>query len=150
MMKTRGFKSNISQMSDEKKTEWILNAIDDIETSNGKLKVLNRKIINLHKENQELKKENQHLTTQLASNQSEMQSKDDIHDIEQDDLHTPSPPPPHLSPVNTADFIKSVKRRMGWKKTPSPRTPRTHKTPRTRNRRRANANRGGANKSCKI
>lgn len=150
MMKTRGFKSNISQMSDKEKTEWILNAIDDIETSNGKLKVLNRKIINLHKENQELKKENQHLTTQLASNQSEMQSKDDIHDIEQDDLHTPSPPPPHLSPVKTADVIKSVKRRMGWKKTPSPRTPRTHKTPRTRNRHRANANRGGANKSCKI
>ena len=79
-----------------------------------------------------------------------MQSKDDIHDIEQDDLHTPSPPPPHLSPVKTADVIKSVKRRMGWKKTPSPRTPRTHKTPRTRNRHRANANRGGANKSCKI
>ena len=150
MMKTRGFKSNISQMSDKEKTEWILNAIDEIETSNGKLKVLNRKIINLHKENQELKKENQHLTTQLASNQSEMQSKDDIHDIEQDDLHTPSPPPPHLSPVKTADVIKSVKRRMGWKKTPSPRTPRTHKTPRTRNRHRANANRGGANKSCKI
>ena len=146
-MKTRGFKSNISQMSDKEKTEWILNAIDDIETSNGKLKVLNRKIINLHKENQ-------HLTTQLASNQSEMQSemqsKDDIHDIEQDDLHTPSPPPPHLSQVKTADVIKSVKRRMGWKKTPSPRTPRTHKTPRTRNRHRANANRGGANKSCKI
>ncbi len=154
MMKTRGFKSNISQMSDKEKTEWILNAIDDIETLNGKLKVLNRKIINLHKEKQELKKENQHLTTQLASNQSEMQSemqsKDDIHDIEQDDLHTPSPPPPHLSPVKTADVIKSVKRRMGWKKTPSPRTPRTHKTPRTRNRHRANANRGGANKSCKI
>ena len=154
MMKTRGFKSNISQMSDKEKTEWILNAIDEIEKSDNKLKVLNRKIIKLHEENQELKKENQHLTRQLALNQPEMQpemqSEDDIHDIEEDDLHTPSPPPPHLSPVKTADVIKSVKRRMGWKKTPSPRTPRTHKTPRTRNRRRANANRGGANKSCKI
>ena len=147
-MKTRGFKSNISQMSDKEKTEWILNAVDEIEKSDNKLKVLNRKIIKLHEENQELKKENQHLTRQLASNQPEMQpemqSEDDIHDIEEDDLHTPSPPPPHLSPVKTADVIKSVKRRMGWKKTPSPRTPRT------RNRRRANANRGGANKSCKI
>ena len=154
MMKTRGFKSNISQMSDKEKTEWILNAVDEIEKSDNKLKVLNRKIIKLHEENQELKKENQHLTRQLALNQPEMQpemqSEDDIHDIEEDDLHTPSPPPPHLSPVKTADVIKSVKRRMGWKKTPSPRTPRTHKTPRTRNRRRANANRGGANKSCKI
>ena len=151
MMKTRGFKSNISQMSDKEKTEWILNAVDEIEKSDNKLKVLNRKIIKLHEENQELKKENQHLTRQLALNQPEMQpemqSEDDIHDIEEDDLHTPSPPPPHLSPVKTADVIKSVKRRMGWKKTPSPRT---HKTPRTRNRRRANANRGGANKSCKI
>ena len=154
MMKTRGFKSNISQMSDKEKTEWILNAVDEIEKSDNKLKVLNRKIIKLHEENQELKKENQHLTRQLALNQPEMQpemqAQDDIHDIEEDDLHTPSPPPPHLSPVKTADVIKSVKRRMGWKKTPSPRTPRTHKTPRTRNRRRANANRGGANKSCKI
>lgn len=150
MMKTRGFKSNISQMSDEEKTEWILNAINEIEKLDDKLKVLNRKIIKLHKENQELKKENQHLTTQLASNQPEMQTENDIHVEEEADLHTPSPPPPHLSPVNTADVIKSVKRRMGWKKTPSPRTPRTHKTPHTRNRRRANANRGGANKSRKI
>ncbi len=139
MMKTRGFKSNISQMSDKEKTEWILNAMDEIEKSDDKLKVLNRKINELHKENQELKKENRHLTRQLASNQPEMQT-------EEDDLHTPSPPLPHLSPVKTADVIKSVKRRMGWKKTPSPRT---HKTPRS-NRRRANANRGGANKSCKI
>lgn len=134
MIKTRGFKSNISEMSGKEKTEWIINAIDEIEKLNDKLKVLNRKIIELHKENQELKQENQHLTTQLASNQPEMQT-------EEDDLHTPSPPPPHLSPVNTADVIRSVKRRMGWKKTPSPRT---------RNRRRANANRGGANKSYKI
>jgi hypothetical protein len=147
MMKTRGFKSNISQMSDEKKTEWILNAINEIEKSDDKLKVLNRKIIKLHKENQELKKENQELKKE---NQPEMSSENDVHVEEEADLHTPSPPPPHLSPVKTDDVIKSVKRRMGWKKTPSPRTPRTHKTPRTRNRRRANANRGGANKSCKI
>jgi chromosome segregation ATPase len=123
-MKTRGFKSNISQMSDKEKTEWILNAMDEIEKSDDKLKVLNRKIMKLHKENKELKQENQHLTAQLASNQPEMQADDDVYHIEEDDLHTPSPPPPHLSPVNTADVIKSVKRRMGWKKTPSHRTPR--------------------------
>ena len=97
--------------------------------------------------NSELKQEIQHLSTQLASNQPEMQREmqveTDIHDIKQDNLHTPSPPPPHLSPVNTDDVIRSVKRRL-WRKTPSPRTPRT------RNRRRANANRGGANKSCKL
>ena len=40
MMKTRGFKSNISQMSDKEKTEWILNAVDEIEKSDNKLKVL--------------------------------------------------------------------------------------------------------------
>jgi chromosome segregation ATPase len=146
-MKTRGFKSNISQMSDEKKTKLILDLIDEVEKSNDKQKVLNRKIIKLHKENQELKQEIQHLSTQLASNQPEMQREmqveTDIHDIKQDNLHTPSPPPPHLSPVNTDDVIRSVKRRL-WRKTPSPRTPRT------RNRRRANANRGGANKSCKL
>lgn len=146
MMKTRGFKSNISQMSDEKKTKLILDLIDEVEKSNDKQKVLNRKIIKLHKENQELKQENQHLSTQLASNQREIQSEIQVETDIQDNLHTPSPPPPHLSPVNTDDVIKSVKRRL-WRKTPSPRT---HKTPRTRNRRRANANKGGANTSCKI
>lgn len=145
MMRTRGFKLNISQMSDEKKTKMILDQMDEIEKLNDKLKVLYRKIMRLHTENKELKQENQHLTTQLALNQPEMPSENDVHVEEEADLHTPSPPPPHLSPVKTADVIKSVKRRMGWKKTPSPRT---HKTPRTRNRRRAN--RGGANKSCKI
>lgn len=138
---TRGFKSNISQMSDKEKIEWIFNAMDDIEKSDYKLKVLHRKIMKLHEENRELKQEIQHLNAQFASNQPEMQYQNDLHDIEQDYLHTPSPPSPHLSPVNTADVIKSVKRRLRWRKTPSPRT---------RNHRRANANNGGARKSCKL
>ena len=138
-MRTRAFRSNISQMSDDAKTGWILNAITEIETLDDKLKVLRRKIMKLHKENNELKDENQRLNMQLGTNQIESQSGNDGADVNVDieelDVDTPSPRTPHLSPVNTEDVIRSVKRRLKM-------------TPRSRSRR--HANRGGGNKSRKL
>lgn len=142
-MRTRAFRSNISQMSDDAKTGWILNAITEIETLDDKLKVLRRKIMKLHKENNELKDENQRLNMQLGTNQLELQSGNDGADVNVDieelDVDTPSPRTPHLSPVNTEDVIRSVKRRLKM-------TPRS----RSRSRRRRHANRGGGNKSRKT
>jgi len=140
-MRTRAFRSNISQMSDDAKTGWILNAITEIETLDDKLKILRRKIMKLHKENNELKDENQRLNMQLGTNQLELQSGNDGADVNVDieelDVDTPSPRTPHLSPVNTEDVIRSVKRRLKM-------------TPHSRSRRRRHANRGGGNKSRKT
>jgi len=140
-MRTRAFRSNISQMSDDAKTGWILNAITEIETLDDKLKVLRRKIMKLHKENNELKDENQRLNMQLGTNQLELQSGNDGADVNVDieelDVDTPSPRTPHLSPVNTEDVIRSVKRRLKM-------------TPRSRSRSRRHSNRGGGNKSRKT
>lgn len=132
-MRTRGFRSNIAQMPDEEKTSWILNAITEIENLDDKLKILRRKIMKLHKENQELKHENHRLNAQVGSNAVEMHIEDDVR-TEDMAMQTPPPPTPHLSPVNTDDVIKSVKRRLKM-------------SPRSRNRRRAI--KGGA-KSRKI
>ena len=50
-MNTRIFRTEISQMSSEKKTEWILNAITEIERLEDELKVCRRQILKLDKKN---------------------------------------------------------------------------------------------------
>lgn len=147
-MRTRSFRSNISQMSDDDKTAWILNTLTEIETLDDRLKKYSRKIMKLDKENHKLKDEIQHLTAQLGMNDDDMQSNNasnasndqvdvdvDV-DMEELDPRTPSPRTPHLSPVKTEDVIRSVKRRLKM-------------TPRGRTRTRRHANRGGGNKSRK-
>lgn len=143
-MRTRGFRSNIAQMPGEEKTSWILNALSEIENLDDKLKILRRKIIKLHKENQELKDENQRLHAQLESNKvSENSGLDEsiMDDVNVEHvMHTPSPPTPHLSPIKTDDLMKSINRKIF-----------RMNSPRSRSRSRANkrGNRGG-NKSRKL
>ena len=85
-MKTRNrrFRTEISQMSGEKKTEWILNAITEIERSEDELKVCRRQIFKLNKKNNELKDENQRLNAQLEMNQTVIQSGDDDEQLQLD------------------------------------------------------------------
>ena len=144
-MRTRSFRSNISQMSEDDKMAWILNALTEIETLDDRLKKYSRKIMKLDKENHKLKDEIQHLTAQLGMNDDDMQSSNASNDqvdvdvdvdMEELDPRTPSPRTPHLSPVKTEDVIRSVKRRLKM-------------TPRGRTRTRRHANRGGGNKSRK-
>ena len=144
-MRTRSFRSNISQMSEDDKMAWILNALTEIETLDDRLKKYSRKIMKLDKENHKLKDEIQHLTAQLGMNEDDMQSSNASNDqvdvdvdvdMEELDPRTPSPRTPHLSPVKTEDVIRSVKRRLKM-------------TPRGRTRTRRHANRGGGNKSRK-
>jgi hypothetical protein len=85
-MQTRTFQSQVSQMSDEKKTEWILNAVTEIDNLEDKLKVLRRKILELHKENKELMDENRRLNAQLEMNPDVIQPGDD-----DADAHTRTP-----------------------------------------------------------
>lgn len=47
MIHTRGFHRNISNMSPQEKTEWIINAMRIIEELEAKLKIYARKIIEL-------------------------------------------------------------------------------------------------------
>ena len=60
-MNTRRFRTEISQMSSEKKTEWILNAITEIERLEDELKVCRRQILKLDKKNNELNDDSQGL-----------------------------------------------------------------------------------------
>ena len=71
-MKTRNrrFITEISQMSGEKKTEWILKAVVDIEKLEDQLKVYGRQIYNLNEKNKELADENRRLSAQLEMNQT--------------------------------------------------------------------------------
>ena len=75
-MQTRTFQSKVSQMSGEKKTEWILNAVTEIEKLENELKVLRRQIFKLDKKNNELKDENQRLNAQLEMNPDVIQPGD--------------------------------------------------------------------------
>jgi hypothetical protein len=118
-------------MSSKEKTEWIMNAVNEIETLEDKLKTYRRKIINLNRQNQELKDENKHLAAQLGTTSNQYEGE------QMDDERTPSPRTPHLSPVKTEDVIKSVKRRLNM-------------TPRSRSRSHTRAKKGGSKKSRKM
>ena len=106
-MQTRTFQSKVSQMSGEKKTEWILNAVTEIENLEDKLKVLRRKIFELHKENNELKGENQRLNAQLEMNPDVIQHGDD-----DADAHTRTP--------SVATFTPRKYRKRTSTSTPTP------------------------------
>jgi hypothetical protein len=41
-MLTRSFRTNVSQMSSKEKTEWIMKAVNEIETLEDKLKTYRR------------------------------------------------------------------------------------------------------------
>ncbi len=134
-MLTRSFRTNVSQMSSKEKTEWIMKAINEIETLEDKLKTYRRKIINLNTQNQELKDENKHLAAQLGTTSNQYEGE------QMDDARTPSPRTPHLSPVKTEDVIKSVERRLNM--TPRSRSP-------SRSRSHTRAKKGGSKKSRKM
>jgi predicted RNase H-like nuclease (RuvC/YqgF family) len=120
-------------MSSKEKTEWIMKAVNEIETLEDKLKTYRRKIINLNTQNQELKDENKHLAAQLGTTSNQYEGE------QMDDERTPSPRTPHLSPVKTEDVIKSVKRRLNM----TPRSPsRSHSHTRVK--------KGGSKKSRKM
>jgi uncharacterized protein YhaN len=66
-MKNRRFRTEISQMSSEKKTELILKAVDDNEKLEDELKILRRQIFKLDKKIKELADENQSLILEAAT-----------------------------------------------------------------------------------
>ena len=66
-MNTRRFRTEISQMSSEKKTELILKAVDDNEKLEDELKILRRQIFKLDKKIKELADENQSLILEAAT-----------------------------------------------------------------------------------
>ena len=67
MAATRRFRTEISQMSSEKKTELILKAVDDNEKLEDELKILRRQIFKLDKKIKELADENQSLILEAAT-----------------------------------------------------------------------------------
>ena len=83
--RNRRFRTEISQMSGENKTEWILNAITEIERLDDELKVCRRQIFKLDKKNNELKDENQRLNAQPEMNETVIQSDDDNDDNDDND-----------------------------------------------------------------
>ena len=115
MMKTRGFKSNISQMSDEKKTEWILKAVVDIEKLEDQLKVYGRQIYNLNEKNKELTDENRRLSAQLEMNQTVIQSGDSD-DNDDNDEQPPDTPEKIFTPRKYREGTSTPENDQGIRK----------------------------------
>jgi hypothetical protein len=115
-MKTRNrrFKTEISQMSGEKKTEWILKAVVDIEKLEDQLKVYGRQIYNLNEKNKELTDENRRLSAQLEMNQTVIQSGDDDEQLELDAV-TPEKiftPRKYRKGTSTPEYDQGIRKRF--------------------------------------
>jgi hypothetical protein len=128
-MKTRNrrFKTEISQMSGEKKTEWILKAVVDIEKLEDQLKVYGRQIYNLNEKNKELTDENRRLSAQLEMNQTVIQSGDN--DEQPPDADTPEKiftPRKYREGTSTPENDQGIRKRYktgDWRTTGRPDTP---------------------------
>ena len=141
-MKTRNlrFITEISQMSGEKKTEWILKAVVDIEKLEDQLKVCGRQIYNLNEKNKELTDENRRLSAQLEMNQTVIQSgdSDDSDDSDDNDDNDEQQPPDANTPekiftprkyregTSTPENDQGIRKRYktgDWRTTGRPDTP---------------------------
>jgi len=63
----RETRKGLLEMSSEKKTDWILEAVDDIQKMEEELNVYRRKIFKLHNKIKELEDENQSLIVEAAT-----------------------------------------------------------------------------------
>lgn len=116
-MKTRNrrFITEISQMSGEKKTEWILKAVVDIEKLEDQLKVYGRQIYNLNEKNKELTDENRRLSAQLEMNQTVIQSGDSD-DNDDNDEQPPDTPEKIFTPRKYREGTSTPENDQGIRK----------------------------------
>ena len=95
MAATRRFRTEISQMSSEKKTEFILKAVADNEKLEDELKILRRQIFKLDKKIKELTDENQSLILEAATDIKKLEDENQSlkAQLEMDDAaaHTRTP-----------------------------------------------------------
>ena len=131
-MKTRNrrFITEISQMSGEKKTEWILKAVVDIEKLEDQLKVYGRQIYNLNEKNKELTDENRRLSAKLEMNQTVISDDNDDNDEQQPpDADTPEKiftPRKYREVTSTPENDQGIRKRYktgDWRTTGRPDTP---------------------------
>lgn len=131
-MKTRNrrFITEISQMSGEKKTEWILKAVVDIEKLEDQLKVYGRQIYNLNEKNKELTDENRRLSAKLEMNQTVISDDNDDNDEQQPpDADTPEKiftPRKYREGTSTPENDQGIRKRYktgDWRTTGRPDTP---------------------------
>jgi hypothetical protein len=115
-------------MSGEKKTEWILKAVVDIEKLEDQLKVYGRQIYNLNEKNKELTDENRRLSAQLEMNQTVIQSGDDDEQLQLDAV-TPEKiftPRKYREGTSTPENDQGIRKRYktgDWRTTGRPDTP---------------------------
>ena len=116
MAATRRFRTEISQMSSEKKTELILKAVDDNEKLEDELKILRRQIFKLDKKIKELTDENQSLILEAATDIKKLEDENQSlkAQLEMDDAaaHTRTP--------SVATFTPRKYRKKTSTSTPTP------------------------------
>jgi regulator of replication initiation timing len=117
-------------MSGEKKTEWILKAVVDIEKLEDQLKVYGRQIYNLNEKNKELTDENRRLSAKLEMNQTVISDDNDDNDEQQPpDADTPEKiftPRKYREGTSTPENDQGIRKRYktgDWRTTGRPDTP---------------------------
>jgi len=115
-MKNRRFKTEISQMSSEKKTELILKAVDDNEKLEDELKILRRQIFKLDKKIKELMDENQSLILEAATDIKKLEDENQRlkAQLEMDDADA------HTRTPSVATFTPRKYRKRTSTSTPTP------------------------------